>query len=186
MELIPALKIGWMNGWTLLVAFYAVFGLLIFAFPQNVVERLYDRSGWGDKIRRVNKAAKLVAVLLFLLIFLSPLKARTGAFVPGITFYLLGFLLMIIALVNYRRTPTDEPVVKGAYQFSRNPQWVALIAVVLGVALTIGSWIALLLVLILTTLGHFRILAEEEACLDQYGESYQTYMKKFPRYLLFF
>jgi protein-S-isoprenylcysteine O-methyltransferase Ste14 len=31
-----------------------------------------------------------------------------------------------------------------------------------------------------------RIVAEEKACLQQYGESYRSYMQRVPRYLLFF
>ena len=31
-----------------------------------------------------------------------------------------------------------------------------------------------------------RILAEEEACLAQYGDSYRDYMRRVPRYLVFF
>jgi len=33
---------------------------------------------------------------------------------------------------------------------------------------------------------HFGILAEEEACLGQYGDSYSSYVKRVPRYFLFF
>jgi protein-S-isoprenylcysteine O-methyltransferase Ste14 len=35
-------------------------------------------------------------------------------------------------------------------------------------------------------LQHFGILAEEEACLKQYGESYRVFMKRVPRYFLVF
>jgi len=33
---------------------------------------------------------------------------------------------------------------------------------------------------------HYSVLAEEEACAKLYGESYKEYMKKIPRYMLFF
>jgi protein-S-isoprenylcysteine O-methyltransferase Ste14 len=32
---------------------------------------------------------------------------------------------------------------------------------------------------------HLGILAEEEACLAQYGESYRAYVERVPRYFLF-
>ncbi len=186
MKFFPPLELGWLNGWILLVAFYAVFGLLMLLFPREVVARLYDRTGWSEKIRKVSMAAKLAAIIVFLLIFLTPLNAMTRAFIPGIILYVLGFVLMVISLINYRNTPLNEPVVQGAYRFSRNPQWAALVAIMLGITLTIGSWIATILVASLTILGHLRIVAEEKACLDQYGESFQEYMQKAPRYLLFF
>ena len=52
--------------------------------------------------------------------------------------------------------------------------------------LAIGSWLALSALLMSRVLQHFGILAEEEACLAQYGESYRAYMRAVPRYFLFF
>jgi protein-S-isoprenylcysteine O-methyltransferase Ste14 len=34
--------------------------------------------------------------------------------------------------------------------------------------------------------SHYGILAEEEVCLKQYGDSYRAYMERVPRYFLFF
>lgn len=35
-------------------------------------------------------------------------------------------------------------------------------------------------------LGHYGILAEEEVCLQQYGDDYRAYMQRVPRYFVFF
>jgi protein-S-isoprenylcysteine O-methyltransferase Ste14 len=35
-------------------------------------------------------------------------------------------------------------------------------------------------------LGHLGILAEEEVCIRQYGDSYRDYSARVPRYFLFF
>ena len=53
MELIPALKIGWLNGWILLCLIYLIFGILLLAFPKDVISRLYnyDRSSWSKTQR---------------------------------------------------------------------------------------------------------------------------------------
>lgn len=45
MPLLPALKIGWLNGWLPLVLIYGLIGSLLIIFPSQVVSRLYDRSG---------------------------------------------------------------------------------------------------------------------------------------------
>jgi protein-S-isoprenylcysteine O-methyltransferase Ste14 len=39
---------------------------------------------------------------------------------------------------------------------------------------------------IASVFSHLRILAEEKSCLAQYGDSYQSYMQRVPRYLLLF
>ena len=53
-----------------------------------------------------------------------------------------------------------------------------------GISLAIGSWIALLLLVTASLFGRSRILAEERALLEQYGNSYRDYVERVPRYLL--
>ncbi len=54
----------------------------------------------------------------------------------------------------------------------------------LEICIAIGSWFALFVLIIPKFFGHFRTLAEEEACLEQYGDLYRAYMKRVPRYFL--
>lgn len=49
----------------------------------------------------------------------------------------------------------------------------------------IGSWVALLALILSRLLQHMSILAEEEVCLERYGEPYRAYMQRIPRYFLF-
>ena len=51
MKLIPALEIGWLNGWILLAFEFLIQGFLLLIFPKDVVSRLFDRSGWSMKQR---------------------------------------------------------------------------------------------------------------------------------------
>jgi protein-S-isoprenylcysteine O-methyltransferase Ste14 len=107
-------------------------------------------------------------------------------FVFGMVLYVLGLVGMIVALFNYRNTPTDQPVTKGLYRISRKPQHVTLVILLLGMCIAIGSWIATLLLGVATAFYHFRILGEENACLALYGESYRSHLERVPRYLLLF
>jgi protein-S-isoprenylcysteine O-methyltransferase Ste14 len=56
----------------------------------------------------------------------------------------------------------------------------------LGCCLAVGSWLLVLTWVVLACINHLRIVAEEERCLAQYGDSYQAYMNKVARYFLFF
>jgi protein-S-isoprenylcysteine O-methyltransferase Ste14 len=76
----------------------------------------------------------------------------------------------------------DQPVTRGVYRFSRNPQNVGLVLAFIGTAVAVGSWLMVLLGILLGIGAHSRILAEERACLMQYGTAYQTYMDTVPRY----
>lgn len=187
MELIPALQIGWLNGWTLICLLYLVYGIFLMAFPKNVRARLfyYNRSGWSKK-QRVFYAIGRVSVLVYLvLIIFTPFRTRTYVLVPGIIVFALGLAGFIVALINFKNMPPNHPATNGIYGVSRHPQVLMLFVSSVGICIAIGSWLALLILAVSRFFGHFRTLAEEEVCLEQYGGSYRAYMKRVPRYFLF-
>ena len=185
MQLMPAIRLGWLNGWLMLAALYAVFGVLMLVFPREVVARLYALPRFTRRQRAVWLAGRVFTLGCLALIILTPLKIGQGVFVAGSAVFALGFAGMMIALTDYRRTPPDQPVTRGFYRLSRNPQWLALATMLLGTSIAIGSWAAVILLLVATGFYHLRILGEERRCLEQYGEAYREYMRRVPRYLLF-
>jgi protein-S-isoprenylcysteine O-methyltransferase Ste14 len=186
MELMPALEIGWLNGWMPLGLLVLVEGLLLKVFPREVVARLFDRSGWSKKQALFTVVGKLFSLACLALIVFTPLKVGSGVFIVGAVLYALGLVGLVVAIFDFRNTPPGQPVTRGLYTVSRHPQIVMLFVTFLGMCLAIGSWLALLTLLMSRVLQHFGILAEEEVCLAQYGESYRAYMKRVPRYFLFF
>ena len=186
MELTPTLELGLLNGWILLIIEFVIEGGLLLVFPKDVVSRLFDRSGWSTKQRVFTILGKVFSLACLILIVLTPLKMNSSLFIVGIILYVTGLVGLVVAMLNFKDTPLDQPVSKGVYMFSRHPQIVAVTIVFVGVCLAIGSWLALFTLVISRLLQHFWILAEEEACLKRYGESYRAYMEKVPRYFLFF
>jgi protein-S-isoprenylcysteine O-methyltransferase Ste14 len=186
MELFPALQIGWLNGWVLLCILYSIFGVLLLAFPKEVVRRLYDRSDWSRMQRVLILIGKLMALVWFPLVIFTPLKIGTPVFVLGTVIFALGLVGFVVALFNFRNTPLDQPVTKGLYRISRNPQQFMLLVSGVGISVAIGSWLALLTIVLGLAFAHFRILSEEGTCLRQYGDSYRVYMERVPRYFLLF
>lgn len=186
MELFPDLEIGLANGWLLMVIFFGAYGTMLMFFPKEAIARLYDRSG---EIHRppIRRIVVIVLVLIwFVTMSLTPLKLGDVVFVIGVSIYSLGLIGFLAALVTFRNTPVNQPVTRGLYKISRHPQQMAVSVSFLGISIAIGSWTALI-VTILGILGaHRKILAEESACLEQYGESYRDYMERIPRYFLFF
>jgi protein-S-isoprenylcysteine O-methyltransferase Ste14 len=186
MELIPEIRLGLLNGWLPLALFYIFFGIMLIAFPKSVVARLYDRSGWTVTQRNLSALGKLFMFSWLFLAIFTPLKFNRVAFILGVFIYLIGLLGIVVALLNYKDTPLDQPVTKGLYRISRNPQQVTILMIFLGTSLMIGAWLALILLGIGTAFAHVRILAEEKSCLEQYGASYANYMEEVPRYFVFF
>jgi protein-S-isoprenylcysteine O-methyltransferase Ste14 len=186
MTLIPEFEIGLWNGWIPLCLFYLIFGILLISFPKDVVKRLYDRSYWSKKRIVLIIIGKLLAFAYLILIIFTPLKIGFFIFIIGITIYALGLVGFVIALFNYKNTSISQPVTRGLYRISRHPQILTLLILYFGICIAIGSWLILLMFFIFSVFNHFRILAEEKACLELYGDSYHEYKNKTPRYFLFF
>ena len=186
MEILPELEIGWCNGWVPLCLLYLIFGILLMAFPKEVVARLYEynRSDWSKAQRASYGIGKIPAIVCMVLMIFSPLKIGTNVFIPGIALYILGLIGFFIALINFRYTPLDQPVTSGIYKISRHPQVLMLFIAGSGICIAIGSWLALFLQVIAALFLRARTLAEETACLELYGDSYRAYMKRVPRYVL--
>ena len=186
MELIPALKIGWLNGWIPLCLLYLTYGIVLLVFSKDVAARLYDKSGRTKRQKNVIYVGSLFAFVYFVLIIFTPLKIGSTMFIPGLSVFILGLAGFVIALFNFKNAPLDKPVTIGLYRISRHPQQIMFFVSFLGICIAIGSWLALFLQMVSSVFLHSRILAEEKACLERYGDSYQDYMKRVPRYLLFF
>jgi protein-S-isoprenylcysteine O-methyltransferase Ste14 len=72
----------------------------------------------------------------------------------------------------------------GPYRFSRNPQMLGGWLAVLGVFVYKPSLYGLGWVLIWAVLGHWMISAEEDHLRRVFGQAYEDYCEKTPRYLL--
>jgi Putative protein-S-isoprenylcysteine methyltransferase len=55
----------------------------------------------------------------------------------------------------------------------------------LGLAISAGSILLIILVLLVGFTYHIQILGEEAVCRAKYGVSYDEYLETVPRYLLF-
>ena len=186
MELFPQLSIGWLNGWIALALLVLADAILFLSFPKPVVARLWDRSQWSRKQRIYTVIGKLISLGELILIVLTPLKLGTPVFIVGVIIALIGLAGVIKSVVDFSLTPLEQPVTRGLYQISRHPQIVGAGLVLLGASIAIGSWAAIILWVVGHIFSHWGILTEEEACLQLYGESYQEYLRRVPRYLLFF
>lgn len=186
MTFFPPLSLGWLNGWIPVLIFYAIFIFLLKLFPKETVDRLYDDSGWTLEQARPAKIGLPFALAGLVLISLSPLKTDLPIFWIGLILALIGEIGFISSLHTFNTTPPGDPVTAGLYKFSRNPQWVTFAVVMIGFSLMVGSWTILLLLAVRIIMNHFRILGEELALEQQYGDPYQKYLMSVPRYLIFF
>jgi len=186
MEIFPAFEIGWLNGWIFMLIFFLIFGIVIKTCPKEVITRLYDNKGWTKKQYIFTKLAKLCALIHLILVIFTPLNIGSIEFIIGISVFLIGTIGFVIAVTNFKKAPLDKPITSGLYKISRNPQIMTLFLVSSGTSLMIGSWIAIIIIIVSAVFLHFRILGEEKRLTEQYGDSFLEYKKKVPRYFIFF
>ena len=139
MELFPALELGWLNGWILIFLLYLTYGILLLTFPKHVIARLYDRSGRTKRQKMLIFIGALLAFVYFILAIYTPLKVGHYVFIPGITLFIFGLSGFIVALINFKNTPVDQPATEGLYRFSRNPQQLSFFITFIGISVAMGS-----------------------------------------------
>ena len=80
--------------------------------------------------------------------------------------------------------PATALVTDGPYFYSRNPIYVAYVALVFGLGLVLGSWTVTLLAPLVGVALHFMSVLPEERHLQQkFGERYEQWAGETPRWV---
>jgi protein-S-isoprenylcysteine O-methyltransferase Ste14 len=148
---------------------------------------IYKKMGGDVQYQKGEKKASEIYMvvqlaLLTYSIFL-PLKLGTVWFYAGIMIYLVGLVMLLTAMVNVGKTPPGRPFTQGMYRYSRHPGYFSLFITFAGVSVASASWIFLLLSIVSIILQTSSVTAEERVCLETYGDEYQEYMHKTPRWI---
>ncbi|WP_312699010.1 methyltransferase [Sedimentibacter sp.] len=170
-------------------AFFTVIPLILirFGFLSLLDKKALKRAAFFAPLIGIEKAAycfyQISNILIF--IYLCFLKITTDSywFYIGLVIYGLGVLLCLVSVSNFA-TPSENGInLRGLYQISRNPMYVAYFIYFLGCVLLTQSMILLLILLVFQISSHWIILSEERWCIKRFGEEYINYMNKVPRYI---
>jgi protein-S-isoprenylcysteine O-methyltransferase Ste14 len=116
----------------------------------------------------------------------------TLALYAGGTLVLLGLILMLRAGGMFRRAGTSvRPwqasstlVTEGPYRKTRNPMYVGMTLIYIGLAIALHSIIALLLMIVVGIVMQTHVVAREERYLEsRFGDDYRAYRKRVRRWL---
>ena len=149
-------------------------------------------------MKLVNLKPPLIACLLLALsvglhFVLPPAYRRQFAcLVCGVTAIALGFgvLLWAWALFRTSDTPTRPTaqatalVTSGPFRFSRNPMYLAIVVMLLGLAVWVGS-----LPMLLAPVGFFAVMSlvvipyEERRLHETFGEAYLSFTQRVRRWI---
>jgi protein-S-isoprenylcysteine O-methyltransferase Ste14 len=159
--------------------------LAIMFIDKRVWERIHVPI--DARRNKMERYAGIIANLVWLLalgysVFL-PLLLGTTWFYIGLSVFIIGLTLMVVATFNFIATPADQLITKGAYQFSRHPMYVATFFISMGAGIATGSWLFIFFSIIMALCFYQEALIEEKYCLNRYGNRYQEYINITPGWI---
>lgn len=79
--------------------------------------------------------------------------------------------------------PPERLVCTGAYAYTRNPMYLGHLIFLVGLTLTLESWLAALITAGLAVWFHMRVLGDEKKLLHVIGTPYENYLKRVKRWI---
>jgi protein-S-isoprenylcysteine O-methyltransferase Ste14 len=187
MSLLPELGIGIWNAWILMVILYAA-AFVPLAINGKQSEKRMEGEPTGSEQKKVTRIVNVIThmiIMPFTLIvsIFVPIKVGTWWLYLGLLIYALGVLLVLAFSISFGTAPLGEPLSKGVYAISRHPGYLGFFLAYVGMGMVCASWVFLLCALVWIVSWHFGIIEEESMLLEKYGESYQQYMDRTPRWI---
>jgi protein-S-isoprenylcysteine O-methyltransferase Ste14 len=136
----------------------------------------------------------VVVVPVWLLTAFTAIDTRwSGLWLAGAALFACGLALFVWCVSLFARVgqgtlapwdPTRRLVAVGPYRHVRNPMISGVAGMLLGEALTFGSWIVALWALAFVLVNHiYFVVSEEPGLARRFGESYGAYKRNVPRWL---
>ncbi|MGE5521823.1 MAG: methyltransferase family protein [Candidatus Dadabacteria bacterium] len=110
----------------------------------------------------------------------------------GIVFILSGFSLSVGSAMYFRKlgtktTPGTKPtlvVTTGPFRFTRNPMYLGLLTILVGISILLGTISPLIVIPVIFLVFHTFVSREEKWMEEWFGDYYLSYKKKTRRWLL--
>jgi protein-S-isoprenylcysteine O-methyltransferase Ste14 len=93
--------------------------------------------------------------------------------------------MVLMFSISFGTAPLGKPLSKGVYAVSRHPSYFGFFLACVGTGIACASWVFLLCAFVWIVSWHFGVIEEERILLKKYGETYQQYMDRTPRWIGF-
>jgi protein-S-isoprenylcysteine O-methyltransferase Ste14 len=80
-------------------------------------------------------------------------------------------------------TPPERLVATGFYAYTRNPMYLGHVIFLIGVTLTLQSWLAALITIGTAIWFHIRVVGDERKLIERLGEPYVVYLRNVKRWI---
>jgi protein-S-isoprenylcysteine O-methyltransferase Ste14 len=121
-----------------------------------------------------------------------PFAVTLGMRILGVVVVLAGIAIVASARIWFTRTgqspipwkPTPELIFRGPYRFTRNPMYVGVTCIQIGLGAAAGIlWISALAPVALLSVHFIAVRHEEKYLSEKFGASYDEYRARVRRYL---
>lgn len=155
------------------------------------------KSTDGAKVRFPPPLVALLSVLLGVALSyqfpIASIPLGFGARIAlGVVFVVAGLAAAITARLHFIRTgqsvipwkPTPELIFQGPYRFTRNPMYVGLTLMQIGIGIALDNlWIVVLAAVTLAVIHVIAVRPEEAYLTQKFGDSYRQYLTRVRRYI---
>jgi protein-S-isoprenylcysteine O-methyltransferase Ste14 len=105
----------------------------------------------------------------------------------GVPMIIIAFLVSLWSIktlsINQSLGLKGKFITRGPYQYSRNPQYVSYLFLIIGLIITTNSIMALIIGLVAMFWFLIAPFSEEPWLLQQFGSEYQEYKNRVPRFI---
>jgi protein-S-isoprenylcysteine O-methyltransferase Ste14 len=188
MSFIPPFEIGVLNLWIFLVAWLFFHNVpLTWPIFRYDIKAMYKKAVASPPYNKTEKVISNLGMALWIILFIYsiflPLPLGTPLLYAGIALFVVGFIIVEIAMIPWMKTAIDEPVTTGLYRYSKHPTYIGVFVQHIGIGIASASGLFLLLTVIQIALSMLTAPAEEQFCCEKYGDTYREYMNRTPRWL---
>ena len=164
---------------------YPLQWLAVIFIPKQIVERTGHPNDFKQdrKGKICGNLTQLVWILASLYSIFLPFQTGTVWLYTGLGVFTIGLIILILATITVAKAVVDKPFTKSIYRFSRHPMYLSMIFVYLAVSIATASWLFILITIITFFLLRFQAMQEEKYCSVKYGQAYQDYMDRTPRWI---
>jgi len=154
-----------------------------------------DRKSDNAGVITIPPIIYLVGILLGLMIhYIYPIGFLSESISTwsGVLLLLMAIPIVLFAVLAFKRAetpidvnkPTTGIVIYGIYRLSRNPMYVSLAFVYLGIACWVNSlWILMFMVPVLVVVNQGIIKREEQYLVQKFGDEYLRYKSEVRRWI---
>lgn len=136
----------------------------------------------------------IITAVIMLALAQIPMLKLISSWVAAVLFMLIGGMVIVMAVTQFTKAKTtvnpmnpndsSQIVATGIFAISRNPMYVGMALILLGLAMGLGSLLVWLMIIgFVLYMTYFQIKPEERILAEKFGDDYRQYCAQVRRWV---